>query len=98
MIRLTVQHGRSLEDARRRLGTAVDELSKQFATVVRRVEWSTDHNRVRLEGPGAWVEIWVDAVDVHARGDVAILGGMLTGPLASGLKQIIQRTFQKQLP
>jgi Putative polyhydroxyalkanoic acid system protein (PHA_gran_rgn) len=98
MISLTVQHGRSLEEARRRLETAVHELSNQFATMVRRVEWSADHNRVRLEGPGAWVEIWVDALEVHARGDVSILGGMLTGPLASGLKQIVQRTFQKQLP
>ena len=39
-----------------------------------------------------------DAHAVHATGDVAILGGLLGGPLASGLKQIVQQIFQKQLP
>jgi hypothetical protein len=98
VINLTVRHGRTLEDARRRLEMAVDQVSAQFGAMVRRVEWSADRNRVRLEGVGAWVEMWVDAQDVHATGDISILGNMLSGPLASGLKQIVQQTFRKPLP
>jgi hypothetical protein len=35
---------------------------------------------------------------VHAIGDIPMLGALLGAPLASGLKQIIQQTFQKRLP
>lgn len=98
LIDLTVQHGQSLDEARRRLETAVHETSRQFATLVRRVEWAVDRNRVKLEGVGFWVEMWVDAEALHVTADVPILGGLLGGQLASGLKQILQQTFQKQLP
>ena len=98
MINLTVRHGRTQEDARRRLEMAVEQVSGQFGAMVRRVEWSADRNRVKLEGAGAWVEMWVDAQDVHATGDISILGNLLSGPLASGLKRIVQQVFQKQLP
>jgi hypothetical protein len=81
---------------RRRLETAVHEVSSRFGGV-RRVEWAADRNRVKLEGVGVWVEMWVDALNVHAAGDIPILGELLGGPLASGLKQVVQETFQKKL-
>jgi hypothetical protein len=65
--------------------------------MIRRVEWTPDHNRVKLEGVGVHVEMWVDARDVHAVGDIPVLGALLGGPLASGMKQILQQSFQKQL-
>jgi hypothetical protein len=98
LIDLTVKHGRTLEEARRRLEVAVQEMTVRFGTIVRRVEWTMDRSRVKLEGAGAWAEIWVDAEDVHATGDITILGGLLGAPLTSGLRQILQRTFQKSLP
>jgi hypothetical protein len=61
------------------------------------VEWAGDRRSVKLEGVGFWVEMWVDAQDVHATGDIPILGELL-GPLGSGLKRILQQTFQKKLP
>jgi Putative polyhydroxyalkanoic acid system protein (PHA_gran_rgn) len=94
LINLTVQHGRTLEEARRRLETAVHEISGRFGTLVRRVEWAVDRTRVKLEGVGFWIEIWVDAQAVHATGDVPVLGG----PVASGLKEIVQQIFQRKLP
>ena len=97
MINLTVRHGRTQEDARRRLEAAVQQVSAQFGSMVRRVEWSADRNRVKLEGVGAWVEMWVDAQDVHATGDLSILGNVLGGPLTRGLEQIVQQVFQKKL-
>jgi hypothetical protein len=41
--------------------------------------------------------MWVDAHNVHATGDIPILGGLLGGPVTSGLKQIVQQAFQKKL-
>ena len=98
LIDLTVQHGRTLEEARRRLETAVHEVAGRFGALVRRVDWAADRTRVKLEGVGFWVEMSVDAHAVYAKGDIPVLGGMLGAPLAAGLKQIVQRVFQKQLP
>ena len=97
LINLTFAHGQTLEAARHRLERAVHEVSSQFGGV-RRVEWAADRNRVKLEGVGVWVEMWVDAQNVHATGDIPILGELLGGPLASGLKKLVQRAFQKKLP
>src|SRR4051794_9232758 len=96
LINLSVKHNRTLEEAHGRLETAVQEVSGQFGTLVRRVEWAADRSRVRMEGAGFWVEMWVDAQEVHATGDIPLLGGLLGGPLATGLKQIVQQTFQKR--
>jgi hypothetical protein len=98
LINLTVAHGQTLEEARQRLENAVHRVSAQFGAVIRRVEWAADHNRVKLEGVGVQIEMWVDARDVHAVGDIPMLGALLGGPLASGLKQIVEQTFQKRLP
>jgi Putative polyhydroxyalkanoic acid system protein (PHA_gran_rgn) len=98
MINLSFQHGQTLEEARRRLEAAVDQVSKQFQALVRRVDWADDRTRVKLEGAGFWVEMWVDASDVHATGDIPTLRGLLSGPFGSGLRQILQQTFQKKLP
>jgi hypothetical protein len=96
LINLTFAHGQSLDEARRRLEKAVPEVSSQFGGI-RRVEWAADRSRVKLEGAGVRVEMWVDAQDVHATGDIPILGELLGGPLAAGLKQIVQQAFQKKL-
>jgi hypothetical protein len=98
LINLTVRHGRTLEDASRGLEMAVDRVSGQFGALVRRVEWAADRHRVKLDGVGFWVEMWVDADAVHVTGDIPILGGLLGSQLASGLKQIVQQTFQKKFP
>jgi Putative polyhydroxyalkanoic acid system protein (PHA_gran_rgn) len=97
IINLSVQHGQSLEEARSRLEAAVHKVMSQFGALVRQVTWSSDHSRVRLDGRGFWLELWVDAQDVHATGDIPLLGALLGRPLASGLKQILQQTFRKQL-
>jgi hypothetical protein len=97
LINLSVKHGRSLEQAQSQLETAVDKVHSQFRALVRQVVWSADRSRVRLDGVGFWVEMWVDAQEVHASGDIPLLGGLLGGPVATGLKQILQQTFQKKL-
>jgi hypothetical protein len=98
LINLSVKHGRTLDEARGRLEAAVTEVHRNFGPMIRRVDWAGDRTGVRIDGTGFWVEMRVDAQDVHATGDIPILGGLLGGPLASGLKQIVQETFQKKLP
>ena len=98
LLNLTVQHGRTLEEARRTLETAVHRVSSQFSTLVRRTEWAPDRQRVKLEGVGFWLEMWVDAQAVHATGDIPILGGLVSGQMVERLKQVVQQTFQKKLP
>jgi hypothetical protein len=97
LISLTVAHGRTQEEARRRLDMAVRQVSERFGGIGR-VEWSADRNRVTLETAGAWLEMWVDDRDVHARGDIVGLSALMSGPVLSGLKQILQQTFRKPLP
>ena len=98
LLNLTVAHGRTLDDARDRLEKAVQEISDRFGAMIRRVDWDADRRRVKLQGVGVQVEMWVDAQDVHVIGDIPVLAGLLGGPVASGLKQIVQTTFQKKLP
>jgi hypothetical protein len=97
LINLSLKHGQTLEEARSHLETAVDKVHSRFSMLVRQVAWSADRSRVRLDGVGFWVEMWVDALEVHASGDIPLLGRMLGSPAATGLKQIIEQTFRKRL-
>jgi hypothetical protein len=98
LIRLSIEHGGTEAEARRRLEAAVQEVASRFGTWLQRVDWAADRNRVRLEGRGFWVEMWVDTQAVHATGDAAIVGRLLGTPFASGVKRIVERIFRKQLP
>jgi hypothetical protein len=98
LINLSVKHGRTFEEARTRLEMAVHEVRGLFGAMVQRAEWSADRNQVRIDGAGFWVEMTVDEQHVHATGDIPFLGNLLGGPLAGGLKQIVEKTFQKKLP
>jgi hypothetical protein len=98
LISLTIQHHQTQEEARRRLETAVHEISTKLGAMLRQVEWAANRDRVKLEGVGFWIELWVDAQAVHVSGDAPMLSRLLGGPLGSRLKQIVEQTFQKRLP
>lgn len=98
LMRFSIQHNRTLEDARSQLEKAVNEISSKFGTLLQRIEWSADRNAVKLAAPGVEVDLWVDPKEVHATADVPILSRFLAGPMVSGLKGILQDKFQKQLP
>jgi hypothetical protein len=96
LINLSLKHGQSLETAQRQLEKAVHEIQSRFQGLVHRVERSDDPNWVRLHGSGFWVEIRVDTQEVHVSGDMLLLGRLLGSPLTTGLKRIVQQTFQIQ--
>jgi hypothetical protein len=98
LITLSLKHGETLEGAQKNLETAVQKVQSQFGLMVLKVEWSMERRQVRIDGTGFWVEMRVDTEHVHVTGDVPILGRLLGSPVATGLKQIVQRSFQKSLP
>jgi hypothetical protein len=98
LMTLSVQHGHTFDEARKRLETAVHEVTSRFGTLVRRVEWSTDRSQVRLEGIGFWIEMQGDAQAVHVSADIPVLGRLLGSSVTTSLKEILQRTFQHKLP
>jgi putative polyhydroxyalkanoic acid system protein len=98
LLSLTVQHGRTKPEAAQRLDAAVREVSTRFGSLVRRVEWAAERDRVKLEGVGFAIEMWVDDRVVHVTGDIPLLGRLLGSPVASQVKAIVERTFQKRLP
>jgi hypothetical protein len=97
LINLSLKHGQTLDEARGRLGIAVSELEKRFGPMVRQVTWNAGLDKVRIDGAGFWVEMSVDAQDVHATGDIPALAGLLGGPLRAGLDRIVRESFRKQL-
>ena len=98
LIDITLEHRRSVEDARRRLEETVNQVTATFGAMVNHVEWAADRNRVKIDGVGFWVEMTVDAQIFHATGDIPVLGKLFGDRFASDLNQIFQQTFQKNLP
>ena len=97
VISVSVKHGQALDEARTRLRSAVGEVNARFAMMVQRVDWAADGNAVRLTGRGFEVDMRLDPEHLHVTGNLTFLGGLLAGPFATGLKQILQKTFPKRL-
>jgi hypothetical protein len=97
LITLSLKHGQTQDEARKGLESAVSQIRQLFGSLIERVVWSADRSLVRIDGAGFWIEMVIDAQSVHATGDIAMLGGLLGGPLTAGLKRIMQQTIQKQL-
>jgi hypothetical protein len=88
LVSVTVQHGRTKEEAARGLETAVREVSTK----------SAERDRVKLDGVGFSLEMSVDNQAVHVTCDIPFAGRLLGSPVASQIKAIVERTFQKRLP
>ena len=98
LIDLRFQHGQTIDEARRRLRRAVDEVHRQFGPAIQSETWSPDRDRVKLEGLGFWVEMAVDAHTVHAKGDIVLLGQLLGGRMRAHFDRILEGIFDKSLP
>jgi hypothetical protein len=98
LINLSLEHGRTRQEARQNLEKAVEDVRGLLGPMLRRVEWSGDLDRVRLDGPGFWVEMTVDDRQVHATGDFPLLAGLLGGPMGGRLKKVLESRFPRQLP
>jgi hypothetical protein len=94
LLNMSVKHGQTWEIARANFERGITEASTKFAIWIQRVEWSADRTSAKLFGPGFVVEIWVDAQEVHATGDLPLIAKLFEAPL----KAFLQQTFHKQIP
>ena len=97
LIKMSVKHGRTLEDARGRLEMAVGEAKQRFGVLIQRVEWGENRDWVKLHGVGFQAEMRIDVAEVHVTGDIPMLTSFLGSNFAASLKTIVQQTFQKRL-
>ncbi|MGC1272257.1 MAG: polyhydroxyalkanoic acid system family protein [Planctomycetaceae bacterium] len=102
LINMSVKHGTTFDDAKKRLEGAVADVQTRFASAVKNVTWTPDRTAVTLTGPGVVVDLKVDAEHVHATGDIPLLGNLLGSgfgqKISEGLKGTLQRHFPKGIP
>jgi hypothetical protein len=94
LIQMTIKHNRTQDEARRVLEQSVGEVRAQFGVMIDTCRWSDDRNTVFLSGSGCTCEIHVDPWEVHVRGDIPFLSGLLAGPFTARFRQILQHNFQ----
>ncbi len=94
LLNLSVKHGQTWDVARVNFEKGIRDASQAFGAWIQRVEWSPDRTAAKLHAPGFFVELWVDAESVHARGDLPLVAKLFEAPL----KAFLQQTFQKSLP
>src|SRR3954468_18342637 len=97
LITVSIKHGQPLDDARRSLRLSVGDIHAKFGMMIQRVDWSADGDQVKLTGKGIEIDMRLDAEHLHVSGNLTFLGGLLAGPLAAGVKQILGRNFPRQL-
>lgn len=97
-ITLSLNHGQTLDEARTRMRSAVSQLQGNFSAMVQGANWSSDQNACRVTGKGFEIDMRVDDQKLHITGNLTFLGGLLNSPITAGLKRIVEKTFQKQLP
>lgn len=95
LLKLTFQHGLTLEQARARLNEVVVEMNARFGAMIQRAEWSADRDAVKLYGPGIEAEVRVDAQQVDVTADAPLLGRLLGDRLLGGMKTIVEQEFKR---
>lgn len=102
LIDLTIKHGTTFEEAQKQLEKAVTDVQKQFGAAINKVTWNADHSAVTLTGPGVVVDLKMDPQNVHATGDIPLLGALLGSDIgkriSQGVKGALAKHFPKGLP
>jgi len=97
LVNLSLQHGSTLAEARSQLGRSMAEMQRRFGPFLSRTTWSDDNTRVLLVGTGCEIEVWVDAAQIHLRGDIPLLAKLFGDKLIGGIKTLLEQDFQKRL-
>lgn len=97
LFNLSIQHGRTLDEAKGRLEVAVSEVRARFGPMVRQVDWADGRDAVKILGNGFTIDLRVDPREVHASGDFPILAALFGDSLKARLTQVVEQVFRKQL-
>lgn len=94
LMNFSVKHNRTLDDAKARMASAIDQIRRQYGPLIQRVDWSPDRDHVTLTATGAVADLRVDAQDVHATVDIPLLSALLGGQIADRLKEVVQKQLE----
>jgi predicted secreted protein len=97
LMKFSVKHDKTLDEARQVLQQTVDDVSKHFGLLINSTEWNADRTDVKIDAKGADIHVWVDTLEVHLTCDVPLLSKLLGGPVVEKLKGLVQDRFQKNL-
>lgn len=97
LMKFSVKHERSFDEAKQILKSTVDDVSKNFSLLINGIEWKEAGSDVLIEAKGATLHAWVDAVEVHLTCEVPLLSKLLGGPVVEKLKGLVEDRFQKKL-
>ena len=94
LIKLSVQHGRSLAEAQSSLEALKSELQKQAGLYLTRSEVSEDRRTLYLAGSGFEARIAVDEREALTEIDLPIIGKLFAAPLIAALQGAVKKKFQ----
>ncbi|HEX3656969.1 MAG TPA: polyhydroxyalkanoic acid system family protein [Pirellulales bacterium] len=97
LIRFSMRHGRTLDEARAQLEATVSQVQTKFAPLIQRVEWNATRDQVMLYAVGGQLDLRVDPQELHLEADIPLVSRLLGQPLIAGLKGLLEQTFQKKL-
>lgn len=98
MIEISLQHNSTLDEAQKNLEGAVADVQQRFGQFVKQTEWAADRRAVVLKGPGVIVDLRLDATHLHAKGDIPLLGKLLSNGVGKRLSEGLRGTIQKHFP
>jgi len=97
VISMSIKHGRNLEEARAGLANVVQQVQANLGMLLQRTDWQPSREQVKLVGTGFEIDLRVDATDLHVSGEIPLLSRLLGDRVLTGIKTIVQNTFQKRL-
>jgi hypothetical protein len=95
LVKLSLKHGQTIDEAQRALEQAVGQVSAQFTLLIDRVQWDAARRHVDIQGKGFEIHMQLDEQEVHVEADIPILGKLLGNQLLTGVKKVLEHTFQK---
>jgi hypothetical protein len=95
LINVSVQHHRTVEDARAHLASVVAETRGKFGPMIRRVDWAPDRDSVAMSGVGFRIDMRVDPESIHVTGDIPLVSGLLGGSMAKRIEGVVRDALEK---
>lgn len=90
-INLSVPHGQTIEVATENFGKTIRAASVKYSRWIAQAELSDDGRSAKLTGSGYRIDLTVDELAVHAKGNVPLFVKMFEGRI----KELVESTLGK---